>query len=183
VFSFHLHRLWLPITYKNGYRKWPPSRWKHVNREPRWSPCIGRERQEHRLNSLAATALILEKAVAVANRNDLSRVSLFLSVKLGRQPQRSQHDWHHLINSFASSNLFPDTRPRYLMIRRMRLISRLEAEYQTTLWVRPPNEELDIAPTPLEVYNQFQHRLQPPGRQCVVSCHRAGKFAMKFRRE
>jgi hypothetical protein len=183
VFSFHLRRLWLPATCKNGNRKSPPSRWNNINWEPRSSPRIGRERQEYRINFLDATSLMLGKAVALTNRYDLDRTTLFLCVKFGRQLQGSQHDWRHLINSFASSNLFPDTTPSYLILRRVSMISRFEAEYQTALKVRQSNEELDMAPTPLEVYNQFQHQLQPPGRQCAVSSHRARKFIRMFRRE
>ena len=65
----------------------------------------------------------------------------------------------------------------------MSIISRFEAEYQSALWVQHQNEELDIAPTRLKVYNQFQCRLQIPGRQFAVSFHGARKFAMKFRKE
>ena len=96
---------------------------------------------------------MLEKAGAVANRYDLDGTTLFLCAKLGRQLHGSQHDWCRLINSFVSSNLFPDTTPRYVIFRGMKMISRFEAKYQTELRVRQSNEELDIAPIPLEVYN------------------------------
>jgi hypothetical protein len=142
-----------------------------------------RQRQARRVNILDATSLMLEKSVAVANRYNLDSPTLILCVKLGRRPQKSQHDWRHLINSFASSNTFLDTTSRYFMFRRMSIISRFEAEYQSALWVQHQNEELDIAPTHLKVYNHFQRRLQIPGRQFAVSFRGARKFAMQFRRE
>jgi hypothetical protein len=70
-----------------------------------------RQRQERRIKFLDATSL-LEKSVAVANPYNLNSATLFLCVELGRRPQRCQHDWRHLINSFASSNTFPDTTSR-----------------------------------------------------------------------
>jgi hypothetical protein len=142
-----------------------------------------RQRQERRENFLDATSLMLEKSVAVVNRYNLDSDTLFLCVKLGRRSQRYQHDWRHLINAFVSSNTFPDTTSRCFMFRRMNIISRFEAEYQSALEVQHQNEELGIVPTRLKIYNHFQRRFQIPGRQFAVSFRGARKFVMKFRRE